>query len=179
MVLLILINGLGEWTLRTFIIGTCFLLFWAFYEMSGGANFEPTSQDLAELPSEVEETSIQATRAAPLQSATLRREDITDVVPASFITDPIIEPAVQEAAVIVEAAAEPNLDDFDQSSLRYVSGDRVNMREGPSTDYYVLDTIARGTKAEVIELSDNGWAQIRLVDTGQVGWMAERLLADG
>jgi uncharacterized protein YgiM (DUF1202 family) len=43
----------------------------------------------------------------------------------------------------------------------------------------VLDTLAQGTEAEVIEVDSNGWAQIRITSTDQVGWMAERLLTDG
>ncbi len=63
--------------------------------------------------------------------------------------------------------------------IRAVAGDWVNMRSGPSTDFRVLDTLPRGTEAEVLEVDADGWARIRLMGNGQEGWMAERLLTDG
>jgi uncharacterized protein YgiM (DUF1202 family) len=50
------------------------------------------------------------------------------------------------------------------------------MREGPGTNFGVIDTLTGGTEAEVIEVNAEGWAYIRLVGTNQTGWMAERLL---
>ena len=62
--------------------------------------------------------------------------------------------------------------------LRRVAGSRVNMRDGPGTGFGVIVTLEGGTEVEVLELSDNGWARLRTVSTGQEGWMAERLLTD-
>jgi len=62
--------------------------------------------------------------------------------------------------------------------LREVAGKRVNMRSGPGTNFDVLDTLNRGTQAEVIEVNADGWARIRITDSDQIGWMAERLLTN-
>jgi uncharacterized protein YraI len=78
-----------------------------------------------------------------------------------------IEPVVQAPTVVAAPL-----------DLRTVAGSRVNMRAGPGTNFGVLDTLAQGTEAEVIEVDSNGWAQIRITSTDQVGWMAERLLTD-
>ncbi|WP_372804334.1 SH3 domain-containing protein [Loktanella salsilacus] len=43
----------------------------------------------------------------------------------------------------------------------------------------MLDTLPRGTQTEVVESDDNGWVRVRVVGTGQMGWMAERLLTGG
>ena len=63
--------------------------------------------------------------------------------------------------------------------IRQVAGTRVNMRQGPGTDFGVIDTLPGGTQAEVLEVAANGWARIRIIDSGAEGWMAERLLTDG
>lgn len=56
-----------------------------------------------------------------------------------------------------------------------VNADLVNLRAGPSDAASVRDRIARGT--EVIELRrDAGWYGVRVVETGQEGWIYGRLL---
>ena len=60
--------------------------------------------------------------------------------------------------------------------IRAVAGSRVNMRQGPGTNFPVLDTLDGGTQAEVLEVNANGWAQIEVLNTGQIGWMSTRLL---
>lgn len=57
---------------------------------------------------------------------------------------------------------------------REVTGDRVNLREGPGTTFDVVGRLARGEAAEVIELRD-GWARVRV--GANEGWMSERFLA--
>ena len=61
---------------------------------------------------------------------------------------------------------------------RTVAAARVNIRSGPSTDYAVLATLSRGSKAEVLEVNLDGWARVLIYQTGEEGWMAERLLSD-
>ncbi|MBF9059689.1 SH3 domain-containing protein [Rhodobacterales bacterium HKCCSP123] len=58
-----------------------------------------------------------------------------------------------------------------------VTGASVNLRAGPSTDDAVLDALERGEQVELLASLDNGWAQIRTVDTGIEGYMADRFLA--
>jgi len=78
--------------------------------------------------------------------------------------------------VIIEASMEvPAIEEL-PVDLRAVSASRVNMRTGPGTNYGVLDKLVRGTQAEVIEVTAEGWARIRVVETGQVGWMSTSLL---
>lgn len=67
----------------------------------------------------------------------------------------------------------------DVATLREVAARAVNMRAGPDTSYSVLDTLPQGTQTEVVESDGAGWVRVRVVDTGQMGWMAERLLTRG
>jgi len=162
-----------------------------FYEMSGGADFEPQSWDdvvvadatadsapaaqpqvtrgqtaslIAVSAPAIEETTLEPTLAVATAPAA---EPVAEVVVAEETIETQIVEEVLTAAVETPAA-----------DMRYVAGSRVNMRTGPSTNYGVLDTLTRGTEAEVIEVDDFGWARVRITETGQIGWMAERLLTD-
>jgi SH3 domain protein len=63
------------------------------------------------------------------------------------------------------------------SKTFYVKGDSgVNLRNGNSTRYSVIDTIDPGQALLAIETRDK-WTKVRLPD-GKEGWMASRLLTD-
>lgn len=167
-----------------FIIATFLILGWGFYELSGGADFEPepwpgqvASIEVEALPDAAQTADVDVTRADTttlnVAAITQTPASITPATEEPVVTEvvaeiaPVIEPVVEEAAV---TPAAPAID------LRAVAGTRVNMREGPGTNYGVIDTLTGGTQAEVIEVNADGWARIRLVGTNQTGWMAERLL---
>lgn len=59
----------------------------------------------------------------------------------------------------------------------YVQASAVNMRSGPSTQNGVIGRLTRGM--EVVNMGDAapGWSQIRVVSTGQRGFMASKFLA--
>lgn len=61
--------------------------------------------------------------------------------------------------------------------LREVTGTRVNMRTGPGTNFDVITQLVQGDQAEVLETSANGWVNIRVLATGEEGWMAARLMS--
>lgn len=64
----------------------------------------------------------------------------------------------------------------DGPALLRVSGDRVNMRSGPSTANGVVASLPAGTLAEPLGAPAGGWVEIRVVDTGETGFMAARFL---
>ncbi|MEJ6404337.1 SH3 domain-containing protein [Yoonia sp. 2307UL14-13] len=159
------------------IIVTSLMLFWAFYEMSGGADFQPLERE----PAVARSKAI----VPPLPEA--------EETVVTFVAEPQVTPQVvaeQEAAiervgyerepVLISTAAPVSAPEpADPRDIRLVTGDWVNMRDGPSTAFDVLNTLPKGTEAEIIASNSDGWAQIRLLDSGQTGWMAERLLTDG
>lgn len=169
-----------------FIVSTCLFTFWAFYELSGGADFTPPARDAV-----VAEAPVAKPAVAKTEQPILVTQGVTTVqMPAVFQPTAVavkaaytVIPAPEAPAKIddVTLVAETEMTKVDDlfGDMRIVSGDWVNMRNGPSTNDAVLDTLPRGTKAEVITLNGDGWAQIRLRDNGQVGWMAARLLSDG
>jgi uncharacterized protein YgiM (DUF1202 family) len=150
---------------------------WGYYEMSGGADFEPEQRVLAAATSAEPEI---VTRA---ETTTLLSVSSSNVTPQPEMSDAEITQAVAAAVAldtmeaapeVVEIAApvvEPKLD------IRAVAGSRVNMRMGPSTDYDVITTLEGGTKFEVLSVNADGWANVS-TERGIEGWMAKRLLTD-
>lgn len=157
-----------------FIVGSFLVMGLAFYELSGGADFEPEVRPTetavattASQPQEVSFTEPEVTRTASIELPTLTLDNSetieVEVVQAALTTTPeIVEPVIAQTL----------------ADIRAVAGKRVNMRSGPGTNYNVLDTLPRGTEAEVIAVNSDGWAEIKILSTGQIGWMAERLLTD-
>ena len=88
--------------------------------------------------------------------------------------DPIATPvaATPEPTPEPEPAAEPTR----QVTFLYVTGTRVNVRGGPSTDYGVIAALGQNTAVEDLGDASGGWREIRLLDTGERGYMSERFL---
>jgi uncharacterized protein YgiM (DUF1202 family) len=57
-----------------------------------------------------------------------------------------------------------------------VTGDRVNFRAGPSTEDAILAALTLGTEVELIERVGDGWAHLRVPETGLSGYMSEDFL---
>lgn len=189
---------------------------WAFYELSGGADFEPavraapTAQQVAEAENTLFITPSVDTTAASTTVPTTQVS--TQVTQAS--SQPAAQPlaqAVQTPNVVLAAshslvgAAKPtptaelaqlgpteaalaaekiqqsevfSLANAGQSRLdfRRVNGTRVNMRNGPGTDYSVVAKLLQHTEVEVLQEPGNGWVKLQVLETGRIGWMAARLL---
>ncbi len=190
----------------------------AFYEMSGGADFDAEATRMArvEQPPVVEQDKIDnvvAGNVAPalppvdenVTRVTLNLTSVNDVLrPKSNLKT---ERVVQTSAVIAEedvavSEEEPTIIlpsllvdrpvitpvDFNASAdevastgaeVRRVTGNRVNMRGGPGTDYSVVGRLVRGDDVEILQDPGNGWVKLRPVAGGTVGWMADFLLSEG
>ncbi|MEO1797318.1 MAG: SH3 domain-containing protein [Pseudomonadota bacterium] len=173
-----------------FMIVTFLMLGWVFFELSGGTDFEPPQQEarpLNELLQAVErEERVEVAQAttspslAPIVSEE-PSEDIAALTRARFsganealVT--VLGTATVPVQPVEEAVAEPLIVASSTADIRAVAGTRVNMRNGPGTSFPILATLTRGAEAEVIAEPGNGWLQIRVSDTGAVGWMAESLM---
>lgn len=64
----------------------------------------------------------------------------------------------------------------ESENLRYVSGNSVNMRSGPSTNNGVIRALGRGAATELIG-QENGWAHIRDLTSGDTGYMSAKFLS--
>ncbi|WP_372992736.1 SH3 domain-containing protein [Sulfitobacter sp.] len=202
-----------------FILLTFGFLGWTYYEMSGGADFEPTRPQMEANASETETVVAQTAPAAveaPVKVAPAQK--VAKVVPAdttppgfsgSSASDYVVrasmtvdnaQAATQVAPVkyvpvkfgsstsstdtpaIIPSLIVPNdtganiITSSATDDIRSVSGNRVNVRGGPGTDFGVVTRLVRGDAVEVIEDLGNGWVQMRAVDDGRVGWIADFLL---
>ena len=88
--------------------------------------------------------------------------------------------ASSDDVAIVETVALSQVEEIEEvvKDIRAVDANRVNMRAGPGTNFGVLAKLTRGTEAEILEENDDGWVRLRVTDSGQVGWMAARLLSE-
>ena len=86
--------------------------------------------------------------------------------PVSFETAP---GAVSKAALEVAA---PN------EAAWYVTGSRVNLREGPSTSTAVVGQAREGQRVEVLGGGADGWMRIRVIESGITAYIYGRFLAE-
>ncbi|WP_093738053.1 SH3 domain-containing protein [Sulfitobacter delicatus] len=246
--------------MKRFIFLTFGFMGWAFYEMSGGADFEPASQRMARLQdaetTSVTEASTEAgkivTAAAENAARDLKRaEQREKVFAASNKSKPreatrvalnlttlsdlprasdmaMVEQAVAKtpvpkatetrsisdtgAKVIKASAPMPQNAGYTVSSsntpaiipsliapndtavaksesttvtqisttqadIRTVSGNRVNVRRGPGTNFGIVGKLGAGDAVKIIEDNGDGWVRLRSVDGKEMGWMAEFLLS--
>lgn len=180
-----------------FILLTFALLGVAFYELSGGSDFEAPERAAA-APVETAPLEIETAKVAQVTAS-----DATRSKPA-LLSKPAPTPKVTLASVNVPTATRnPNQAFFavvgnapkrvdpepsvtrtvvseeparDTIDLRIVSKPRVNMRGGPGTNHEVVAKLTRGEEVEVLQDRGDGWVKLRVADTGETGWMADFLL---
>ena len=144
-----------------------FLILWVWGEGSlradrrPAADPQPAAQDAGtEAPAAPEP---QATPAAVVQA-----ESQTPAQVQRF-PGPALRPSPEHAG---EAAA-PLVPD---GPVLYVTGDRVNMRAGPSTGDRVVTALRRGTAVQPLGPQDAEWVNIRDAG-GRAGYVAGRFLS--
>ena len=172
----------------------CFVMLgWAFFELSGGQDFEPalaTSVSEVVAPSDdVDPIDRSFDREEVARAATnaLRSIEFDDhaeaAVPVNVVTDAalwkvsadtetsaIIENILEDVVPVV-AAAVPS-----DENLYAVSVNRANMRNGPSTRNGVIAKLERGTAVQLLPSSSGSWVKLRVVETNRVGWISKKLL---
>lgn len=176
-----------------FIFVTFAFLGWAFYELSGGADYEPRHRAVADAGAGVStqaqrDTAI--TRAASdltalpdakitLAAATIETAPASGTTGMASLRAPHATPAVSTAAPdaalattvsFTEPAATAPLD------LRQIAGNRVNLRQGPGTEFNKIGQLSRGTPVKILQDPGNGWVKLQVIDTRRIGWMADYLV---
>ncbi len=130
-----------------------------------GSLSEDAALPTLETPSSVRDASVGAD--------TLALISLSEGTAVAQIELPADAPANPEAEPVVASASVPG----EEPSLLYVTGSRVNVREGPSTAFGVVSSLAFGDAVELIEETGTGWAEIRIAD-GSTGFMARRFLEE-
>lgn len=109
--------------------------------------------------------------------ATLNTDEITAPTPAP-------EPAAVQAVVLPETTQitdpaqnnTPAAAETPDPDIRLVKGDVVNMRNGPGTSFDQVARLTKGTEVAVLHDDGTGWIELRVVETGTTGWMADWLV---
>lgn len=192
--------------MKTFILLTFGFMGFAFYEMSGGSDFEPASARIATAQPEEAQATTHAEAALSekpsRQSDTITTASITKIDNTPNVTRVALNLTnVSEATdqTTQDEAATSDLTDIPQiilpsliatthnngvtdnanGDIRIVSGNRVNVRGGPSTNYGIVSRLTRGETVQILEDNGDGWVRMEPVDGGESGWMADFLLTSG
>lgn len=171
----------------------------AFYELSGGSDYEPRIKNDAIAPLAVAETELDIQSIEPVVST---RQSSTDLVVQAALTveepekiapapkpspelatfaNPVIVPKeeVQSVSVILTPSREKTeaiIEDAPVLDVRSVTGNRVNMRGGPGTTFSVVTKLVKGDEVEVLSDIGDGWLKLRVIETGDIGYMADWLV---
>jgi hypothetical protein len=186
--------------MKTFILLTFGFLGFAFYEMSGGSDFEPASSRIAEAQPEDTQAS-ETTEMAPSEEIVTTTASITKIDSTPSVTRVALnltnvsdaaDQATQDETTTADLTETPqiilpslitttqSIDTADSNDdIRTVSGNRVNVRGGPSTNYGIVNKLTRGEAVQVLEDNGDGWVRMQPVDGGESGWMADFLLTSG
>ena len=118
------------------------------------------------------ETEGQETLPAPsyldlFQSPAIVGSDGTLQIAAAEIPETDVNIALQEAL---------GQQDEPLTNVQFVTGERVNVRQGPTTSAAVVDQVVFAEAVEVLTEPENGWVLIRIEGDGVEGYMASRFL---
>jgi hypothetical protein len=162
---------------KRFIVLTFLLLGWGYYELSGGAEFAPEQRPeaLAEVTPEATTPDDGSLPGLDGIEIVTRADTTTVEVPAVATEVALIVPTEDIAAALETVAPETEVS-APVADLRAVTGDRVNMREGPGRDFGVIDQLDDQTRVSVIDTAAEGWVQVEVISTGQIGWMSQDFL---
>lgn len=155
------------------------------------AAVEPTAPAVPESTAEpivvAEESATSDTDLiTPIETASLDEKIEALVVEATEVvgepeTRPtlVLQPATQTAPAA--NAIQPDTGEVTApvGEIWRVVGTRVNLRSGASTSNGVVGQTVRGDSAEIVEMLDNGWAKVYIIETGIEAYMAARFLERG
>ncbi len=100
-------------------------------------------------------------------------ETLTPIASSSQ-TIPLTQPEPEPVLVAATPQAEP----APLNEIWTVTGSTVNLRDLPGTNGAVIGQTRRGNSAEVIELLDNGWARVFILESGLEAYMSADFLSD-
>lgn len=190
-----------------FIVLTFAFVGLGFYELSGGSDFVPAERhsvsapmvETQHLPEADASTDTEIAEAAsspkpkptPSDDSQIEAEVVLASVPTTrrLVGTSIATPAAQQTKL----GPEPSLTEAPQTEghklanlttkfdrkpdFRRVTGNRVNMRNGPGTQYSIVGKLLRNDEVEVLRDPGSGWVKLQDLETGRIGWMSARLLS--
>lgn len=174
---------------KSFVLFGLLFMGWGYWALSGGSDFVPQQRQSTVLtaltsdpaPAEAEaQVDTPAVAAPPAETVAAAPE-----VPAPVFI-PLSERRATLAAIAASEAAERAQASLTNATLRpaasagadlrVVDADRVNLRDGPGTDFIAIDQLTNGMIAEVLEYGTGNWVRVQVQDSGQTGWMSSNFL---
>ncbi len=139
-------------------------------------------------------------RVAPPDASRTLRHELTDdlletddgyaleradgeLLEITAVIDPVdLMPTDGRATVAAVSVVDPDAVEVAQEQAEgariiwRVAGSNVNFRAGPSTNTAVLAGLVRGDEVEFLADAPDGWAHLRVLESGLEGYMAARFL---
>lgn len=163
----------------------------ALYELSGGSEFQP-AKPVAQV-NELEPLRVASidpvlpvlpkigVQQAPAEQPVdikLVRLQTESAAPEAYIQKAVATQDVIPSLIAPETSASRDVAPTEMKDIREVTGRRVNMRQGPGTQFNVVSRLVAGENVEVLQSPGNGWLKLKVVSTGRVGWMADWLVSE-
>lgn len=143
--------------------------------------FVRTTPNFVQARPETDSTEAAAIDTA-VQAALETQADDTAMTGSEVIASPLDGIPLEENVPLDDMTLEMlpleegSADVVDPADIRLVSGNVVNLREGPGTTYVPVDQLSKGTEVEVLYDQGDGWVELRVVESGQIGWIADWLI---
>ncbi|WP_298258460.1 SH3 domain-containing protein [uncultured Litoreibacter sp.] len=168
------------------VVGLCAIMYLALVTIG-----EPTKEELAERKLRDEQIAARTVKPTPAPPVILQTSAnaapveatpaVADASATAEITTPLLVSATTGATAPAEAepvttqaiAPAPT-----NTSIRRVTGKRVNLRAGPSTTSEIVGRAVRDDSAEVVELLPSGWAKVYILETGIEAYISSQFLSD-
>ena len=116
-----------------------------------------------------------ATPAPTVAAPAVTVATLTPLVPIATSSETVALIAPTPEPVL--AAATPQAEPAPVNQIWTVTGSTVNLRDLPGTNGAVIGQTRRGNSAEVIELLDNGWARVFILESGLEAYMSAAFLS--
>ena len=126
-------------------------------------------------------------RSGEITELTLETGEVWEVdriIATRAVADPPVDAPVVAASAAIEETASDGTPEADTPAVEtsdavifYVTGTRVNLRAGPSTNDAIVAALTQGTATEYVADAPDGWLQIRDPATGNVGFMSGDFLS--
>jgi Bacterial SH3 domain len=136
-------------------------------------NPAPAAPDAPEIVLAAAEPALAPADIAPVATPVVVEQA---TAPVENATDPVFSLATysDDAAPVTDTAPSEAPAD---STLAYVNGRSVNVREGPGKENPVLAKLSRGEAVTVVWQDDTGWTRVRIEGDGLEGYVSTDLLS--
>ena len=159
---------------------------WAFYEVSGGPDFQPRISAAVAATEPSVQNAVSPTPVTSRHAETeLESAGETSLIVTRMIVADDPNPGGGTTTYSISNAEVPNSRKLvfslstngSSPEIRRIRANNVNMRTGPGTQFVVVDTLPSDTRVKLLDGSVRGWVKLRSLDSGRVGWIQRRFIS--